>query len=111
MSEILKVLNRKSVELKSEVVELGLFQDMEKKGKELKSGQTAAIASIKKAEQVVGDYQVKWVELIQLINKLENQAKDLGATDLIKNIAKKKADASESYRRWKAKHKEIIKLL
>ena len=33
MSEILKVLNKKSVELKSEVVELGIVQDLEAKVK------------------------------------------------------------------------------
>ena len=35
MSEILKVLNRKSVELKSEKVELGIVQDLEAKVKDM----------------------------------------------------------------------------
>ena len=84
MSEILKVLNRK-VELKSEVVELGLSQDVKSLSKIVSKEWDAGRKIEEKLSALASDAitsfkqsRVKANELITKYEKMESQAKDLG---------------------------------
>ena len=84
MSEILKVLNKK-VELKSEVVELGIAQEISKKIKQLQKNGTAFRKSVNLRKTAEEKEEVSYQDLRFAINQSEEvladfakQAKDLG---------------------------------
>ena len=70
MSEILKVLNRKSVELKSEVIELGLADEM-KKG--ISKG-TQILGDIKKEAKIVASLKAQIASLSKIIESKYKEA-------------------------------------
>lgn len=88
MSEILKVLNRKNVELKSEVVELGLLDDIKSEANEAKERvaivkeDTKAIekfASIYKGIKAEASSNEKvYKSLFDTVEKFKKAATDLG---------------------------------
>jgi len=89
MSAILKALNnRKTVELKSEVVELWLIDDIKSKMKDANKGAMKAIdmanAAKKPAEQSLKLNE----ELFKELTKAEKMAKDLGSEEAFKEINK-----------------------
>ena len=94
MSEILKVLNRK-VELKSEVVEFGLIQDIEKEQKEANQGAAEAMdlmgKALPKAEKAVALNK----KLLSKIEKTIKAANEVGAMDAVKSLEKKKAHTNK----------------
>ena len=85
MSKILEVLNRKSVELKSEVVELGVLQDLDKINKSAmkdivnhKGDVLEALSSLEKAADKSRNLEKSFNSLSNGIKEIETKMKSLG---------------------------------
>ena len=96
MSEILKVLNRKSVELKSEVVEFNMLDDIKKEysfimglSKDLESQLSKAKFSAVTGDSKVGDFNKE-------VAKAEKLAKELGISVNDMNLQKLFSDVKEA---------------
>jgi len=107
MSEILKVLNRKSVELKSEVVELGAIQDLEKAFRKEFANSKSADGEIAKAINVSERARNMMDNIFKGASEIEARGNELGV-DIkeIDNILKVSKDVSK---RMNAKVKLLLK--
>lgn len=113
MSEILKVLNRKNVELKSEVVELGAIQNIRKQSEKISKDFDAGKKLEDKIKQIAIDSINSFKEssvgaskLIASYEKLQEQAKDLGV-ELPQGVQNNYADAKEILKRGGDKIKKL----
>ena len=135
MSEILKVLNRKPVELKSEVVELGLVQDIKKTDSKIDNDSNKISSFIKdmasgrkKIESLLNEVDNvksmlnKWESLFgelknskdkanSLLSKGTTQASELGIDftkiDGFMTLAEKEIDADKLLKKLKAEANEL----
>ena len=83
MSKLVEFLN-KNIELKSEVVELGLIDDIKSEMKEANRGGMKAIDMANAAKKPAEDSLKLNKELLKKIEKAEKAAKDLGVSDAVK---------------------------
>jgi len=113
MSEILKVLNRKNVELKSEKVEFSLLEDIDREMEELKLMTGSVNDTVKIVESAKAD-AAKFVSktdkiesnLSKMLNKYEAAAKELGLpSGMTGQVIKNVNTVISNYNKAKAKLK------
>ena len=95
MSKILEVLNRKSVELKSEVIQLGLQQEIDADLDKLHAKRRALKSKLKSIASQLGDLNPQYNGIFSKAKNAENMAKELGVEDVRKFFGNRGDEAKE----------------